>query len=85
MTASREGAEAMTIEAGTPGRKTEATASTEDTAEDTVLADAQSAGETTVAPKEQASRRSRTPGSVKVQPLPWWRRALSLMRHPLVR
>ena len=75
----------MTIEAGTPGRKTEATASTEDTAEDTVLADAQSAAETTVAPKEQASRRSRTAGSVKVQPLPWWRRALSLMRHPLVR
>ena len=41
MTASREGAEAMTIEAGTPGRETEVTAGTEDTAEDTVLADAQ--------------------------------------------
>ena len=50
----------MTIEAGTPGRKTEVTTGTEDTAEDTVLADVQSAAETTVAPKEQASRRSRT-------------------------
>ena len=49
----------MTIEAGTPGRKTEVTAG----AKDTVLADAQSAAETTVAPKEQASRRSRTAGS----------------------
>ena len=71
----------MTVEAETPGRKTEVTAR----AKDAVLADAQSATGTTVAPKEQVSRRSHTSGSVKVRPLPWWRRAITLMRHPLVR